>query len=56
MFTAEQVEEMLNAQLAAFKGDGAPPVGGPAAPTETAGDFSAWNEEIAAIEDKNAKP
>jgi len=63
-FTKSEVEEMLKQQaeetaaamkeiINEFKGDGTPPVGGPAEPTETASDFSAWNAEIKAINERN---
>ena len=65
-FTRTEVEAMLKKQteetaeamkeiVKSFKGDGTPPIGGPAQPTDTAGDFSAWNKEIAAIDEKNKR-
>jgi len=64
VFTKSEVEEMLKKQaeetaaamkeiINEFKGDGTPPVGGPAEPTETASDFSAWNAEIESINKRN---
>ena len=63
-FTKTEVEKMLadsvaetkdamTAIIEGFKGDGAPPVGGPAQPTDTVGDFSGWNKEIEAIKENN---
>ena len=51
--SAAETKAAMEAIITGFKGDGAPPIGGPAQPTDTAGDFSGWNKEIKAIEDKN---
>lgn len=64
VYTKSEVEKMLadsnketkdamTAIIEGFKGDGAPPIGGPAQPTDTAGDFSGWNKEIESINEQN---
>ena len=50
---AAETKAAMTAIIEGFKGDGAPPVGGPAQPTDTVGDFSGWNKEIEAIKENN---
>ena len=49
--TADAMAEMVKA----FQGNGQPPIGGPAEPTETGGDFSAWNKEMKKIDKRNQR-
>jgi len=64
--TRDQVEELLAAKenemtealteiVNTFKGTGAPPVGSPAQPVDTASDFSEWNKQVEQIS-KNLNP
>ena len=53
MLVARDIETKaaLDEIIKSFKGTGTPPIGGPAAPTDTAGDFSAWNAEVNKIKE-----